>query len=218
MADNGIIIIGNLTTGYTERETYVYWDVAPNTLDERTMALAEPYYLEWTAVYSAINYILTIYTTRWTCMDYTPTPMSEITTYLCYSELAWDERTCYFYLDTRDRWAFVEGLFTNTPLLMKYPKYYNWSYVPQVLNPQFILWSYYPLATNDITVKLMSVAGASVIVNSGTDASKFTLTPIGNNLYQIDVNVEHTFNTGDQVTCYITAYDTKGNYLKPGMW
>jgi len=218
MADDGIIIIGNQTIGYTERQTYIYWDITPNMVDERHMFIASPYYLVSNSRYTAQNYLLTIYSTRWTGLDYTPIPMSEVTIFLHYSQCVWSERSVSYHPETGNRMMFVEGLMTNTPLLMKYPKYYNWSYVPQIVNPQFILWSFYPLATNDITVKLTSDTGASVSVNSGTDPDKFSIVPLSNKQYQITANVDHTFATGDHVTCYLTCYDTKGNYLKPGMW
>jgi hypothetical protein len=218
MADNGIIIIGNQTIGYTERQTYIYWDISPDMSDERNVYIKPPYYLVNNNRYAGLNYVLSIYTTRWTGMEYEPVPMSERTIFLYYSQCIRSERTTYYYPETGNRLVFVEGLLTNTPLLMKYPKYFNWNYVPQILNPEFILWSFYPLSTSDITVKLMSTTGISVSVNSGVEPDKFTITTLSNNQYKIVANVDQTFPAGDHVSCYITAYDSKGNYLKPGMW
>lgn len=219
MADNGIIIIGDQTIGYSERETYVYWDIAADAQSERSIILHPPYYLISNSRHTALNYIHTLYATRWTAMEYTPNPTSDRYVYLHYSLCVKSERTTYYHPETGNRLVFVEGLLTNTPLLMKYPKYYNWNYVPQVLNPEFILWSFYPLATSDITVKLLATnSGSSVVKNSGVDSNDFIIETLSNKQYKITVNIDHTFNPGDTVTCYVTAYDTKGNYLKPGMW
>lgn len=218
MADNGIIIIGGQTIGYTERNVYVYWDIASDMTSERGVALSAPYYLVPNARYTALNYILSAYTTRWTSLTYQPTPISERSVFMHYSQCVRSERGIYYHPETGNRLVFVEGLLTNTPLLMKYPKYFNWSYVPQVLNPEFILWSYYDLAVNDITVKLVSTAGITASANSGTDKSLFNIETLANHQYRVTVNIAQVFAPGDTVNCYVTAYDVKGNYLKPGMW
>jgi len=218
VAENGIIIIGDQTIGYSERSTYVYWDIAADAQSDRKILIKEPYYLVANGRHTTLNYVQSIYATRWTLLTYQPTPISERNIYLHYASCVRSERYTYYYPETGNRLVFVEGLMTNTPLLMKYPKYFNWNYVPQVLNPEFVLWSYYALEENDITIKLVSSGGSIILCNSGNETSKFTISNIADKQYKITVNIDHTFNTNETVTCYITAYDIKGNYLKPGMW
>lgn len=217
MADNGIIIIGDQTIGYTERETYVYWDISADVQSERTCFIETPYYLLSSARAVAMNYIQYIYSTRWTTYAQQIIPLSERFVFVHYSKCYSSERQTYYYPDTRERLAFAEGLLTQTPLLMKYPKYHNWNYIPQVLNPEFMLWSFYDLAEEDITVKMIGSTGTSVTVNSGVD-DVFTITKVADKQYKIKVIIDHTFDPGETVTCYITAYDVKGNHLKSGMW
>lgn len=218
MADNGIILIGDQVIGYTEREVYLYWDMDPDVISDRGILLHTPYYLISNSRHTALNYVCSVYATRWVFLEYKPTPITERKIYLCYALCNKSERTIYYHPETRDRLVFVEGLLTNTPLLMKYPKYYNWNYVPQMLNPEFILWSYYILELNDITVKLVSSLGDIITVNSGTHSTLFNIVTLPNNQYKITVTIDHIFEPSDTVTCYITAYDCKGNYLKSGMW
>ncbi len=218
MADNGIIIIGDQTIGYSERDVYVYWDLSADFTNERSCVLSEPYYQVVNSRYVITDHIQYVYTTRWTGLEYDPIPITERYVFMHYAKCEHSERTVYYYPDTRERLMFVEGLLTNTPLLLKYPRYFNWNYVPQILNPEFTLWSHYALEEGDITLKLMSSSGTTILLNSGSTPDLFTITKITDTQYNVVVSVDHTFDPGDTITCYLTAYDVKDNYLKPGMW
>ena len=218
MADNGIIIIGDQTLGFSERETYVYWDISTDIQSERSILLLEPYYCISNGRHTTLNYVYSAYATRWTYLEYEPQPISERYIYLHYSTCTKSDRYIYYYPETRNRLVFVEGLFTNTPLLMKYPKYYNWNYIPQTINPEFIVWSFYDIEKNDVTIKLISNTGDTVSINSGITPQKFNIEKIADKQYKITAFIDYTFDPGVQVTCYISMYDVKGNNLKPGMW
>ena len=218
VADNGIIIIGDQTIGYSERDTYIYWDVSSDMSSDRSCAIAVPYYQLINSRYVATEHIQHIYATRWVHIEYTPEPISERYIFMHYAACMHSERTVYYYPDTRERLMFVEGLLTATPLLMKYPKYYNWNYVPQILNPQFTIWSHYDLEETDVTLKIISSGGATIYLNSGTSPDAFSIEKTNDTTYVITVAVDHVFEPTETVTCYLTAYDVKDNYLKPGMW
>lgn len=218
MSDNGIVVIGGQTIGYTERNVYVYWDVSPDMSTERQFSIETPYYTINTARHVFYEDIQHIYTTRWVSMHYTPLPVSDRQMFVYYSQCMKSERFVYYHPDTAERLIYVESLLTTTPLLMKYPKYFNWNYVPQIVNPEFIVWAHYPLDLSNITLKITSTNGVLLSLNSGTNPDKFSIASIGNNQYKITFYVDYVFDPGDVVTCYVMAYDIKGNYLKPGMW
>ena len=217
LTTDGILILAGQTIGYTEREVYVSWDIAPDLLTHRFFYNEEGFYRKSTYRYGTHEHIAYYYITRWIHVEYTPTPITERNVYVHYALCGIDSRTCYYYTDTRDRIVFAEGLYTNTPLLLRYPKYYNWAYIPQVLNPEFRVWSYYDIIESDITLKVVS-DNATIYVNSGTDPDKFTVIKETNNIYKIKVNVDHVFDPNETVTCYLSLYDVKDNYLKDGMW
>jgi len=218
VADNGVVIIGGRTIGYTERNVHVYWDIAPDLITERTFHTPMPYYLIPNSRYVTHEHIQHVYITRWCHVEYDPQPISERHIFMHYALCAHSERKIYYYPDTRERWVFSECLLQNTPLLLKYPKYYNWNYIPQILNPEFILWSFYHIDESDIALQLMGSTGTNIYLNSGTAPDKFDIIQIAPDQFKITVHVDHVFEPNETVTCYLTAYDIKGNYLKPGMW
>ena len=217
MAD-GIIIVGSQTIGFTERRVYVYWDIPPDLLSDRHSYMENPYRLFINTRYAGCNYIQHIYITRWVHVEYEPTPITEREVYLEYSLCQISERHIYFYPDSRERMVFAEGLFTQTPLLLKYPKYYNWNYIPQIISPEFIIWSFYPLDEDNITLVISTDQGTHLRYNSGTNPDSFRIEKITEEQYKVTVFIDHEFNNSEVVTCYLTAFDTKGNHLKDGMW
>lgn len=218
MADNGVIVVGGGTIGYSERNIYVYWDISADLSSDRSFLIETPYYVVANSRYIAHQHIQYIYNTRWMHIEYEPIPVTDRTIYVHYSKCFTSERSLYYHPDTHERMIYVEGLMTNTPLLMKYPKYFNWSYVPQVVNPEFIIWSFYDLDYSNVVLKLTSTNGVLLTLNSGTAPEKFDIQELSNNQYKITIFVDYVFDANDIITCYITAYDIKGNYLKQGMW
>jgi len=176
MANDGIVVVSDQTIGYTERLIHVQWDITPDLMTERELTLLKPYY----SLYSArsINFarIQYLYMTRWIFLNYTPIPITERNIYVYYSLKTMSERYIYYYPDTRERLCYVESIFTNTPLLLKYPKYFNWTYIPQILTPEFIIWSYYPLDMDNVTIKIVGSSGTIINLNSGAHKEKFKIT------------------------------------------
>jgi hypothetical protein len=175
MANDGVIVVSDQTIGYTERLVHIQWDITPDSMTEREITLLKPYYSLNSTRNVAFVRIQYIYVTRWVAVSYTPIPISERSVFVHYSSRTMSERYVYYYPDTRERLAFFEGLFTNTPLLLKYPKYLNWNYVPQVLVPEFIIWSYYPLDLDNIVIKLVGSSGTILTLNSGVHQDKFVI-------------------------------------------
>jgi hypothetical protein len=218
MASEGILTVGDQIVGYSERNGYLYWDISPDLISERKVVIETPFYRlnSWRyGSYSAIDHI---YTTRWAQVIRAYAPITERRIVFNFKLIQWSERTAYVYQDTRERIGFVEGLFTQTPLLLKYPKYYNWHYVPQVLTPEFYIWSFYELSTDDITLKIITDKGKQILLNSGKDKDKFKIEKVGDKKYKITVYVDEIFEEGEKVSVYLSAYDVKGNELKSGFW
>lgn len=215
---DGIIIVGGQTIGFTERQVYVYWDIAPDLRSNRFGFCENPYYVRSTARYIDHVHIQYLYITRWVHVEYDPIPTADRWVYVHYARCEHSERTIYWYPDTKERYVFAEGLLTNTPLLLKYPKYFNWNYIPQVLNPEFRIWSHYPIQEDDITLKITTDQGTIIYINSGTHPDKVEIVPDGEKIYKITFHVDHVFDPGEVVSCFLSLYDVKNNYLKDGMW
>ena len=218
MAKDGVVVVGDSLLGYTERRAYVYWDINPDLLSEKKGAIETPYIELETFRYATHQHIAHIYTTRWSEVIRAYQPITERTLLFNYKLLQISNRWAYVYQDTRERIGYTEGLFTTTPLILKYPKYYNWNYIPQVINPEFNVWSYYNLDTDNITLKIVSDKGTSIYLNSGINRDKFVIKKISKHTWKIKVYVDHVFEPGEKVSLYVTMYDVKGNHLKPGMW
>ena len=216
--ETGVIVIGDHSLGFTERLTCLRWDIPADVTTERSYYIEDPFYLFYSTRYCVYNYIQTSYITRWNTYGLEEKPISEISVMLDYCQVLSTERSCYFYPDTSERCIFVESLLTNTPLLLKYPKYFNWNYIPQVLNPEFVLWSFYPLEEEDITIKLVGSSGIIKIVNSGNSPESVTIEKVSEHQYKITAMVDHVFENGEIVNCYLTIFDIQGNHLKDGMW
>jgi len=218
MASEGVIVVGDSVEGYTERRIYVYWDINPDQTTERNCVIETPFYRidDWR--YATHEHIDHIYTTRWGLVVRAYQPITERTAYLNYKLIQVSNRYGYVYQDTRERHAFTEGLLTQTPLILKYPKYYNWKFIPQIINPEFNVWSYYDLDKDNITVKVLSDKGKQVILNSGTHKDKFVIEKVSKYVWKVKVYVDMVFEPGENVSVYVSMYDVKGNYLKPGLW
>jgi len=237
--ETGVIVVGDQTIGYTERLTCLRWDIPADVVTERSAYTEDPFYLFYTTRYSTQNYILTTYSTRWTSYVVEQQTYSEKYIILDYAKREVTERHYYYYPDSANRFLFVQGLLTNTPLLLKYPKYFNWNYIPQIVNPRFDIWSFYPLEKNDLTLKIVGSSGTILYYNYGISQDSFLIEefpqspppppPVGSILppgpldpppcrYRITVYVNHVFENEETINCYLTVFDSKGNYLKDGMW
>ena len=214
---DGIAVVGGVTKGYTQRQIVIEWDVAPDTITERQI-YTNGFYRFITSRYFTTKDILYLYNTRWTGLCYDPQPITERFIFVHYIKRVFSDRTIYWYPDTKERMVFVESLYTATPLLLKYPKYMNWNYIPQVITPEFRIWSYYPLDEDSIVLRITTDLGKLIILKSSVDKDKFNIQYEGNHVYKIRVTVDEVFEPGEKVTCYLSLYDIKENYLKEGMW
>ena len=213
---DGVTTVGTQTIGYTERQIYVDWDISPDLRVSRKLFTPEAFYRIRDARYITQNYIEHVYCTRWTSVKYLPTPITERHVYFNYAKCKTSDRTVFYYPDTAYRQIYVESLYTNTPLLLKYPKYYNWDYVPQVINPEFTVWSYYPIAVDDIILKIMTSENKVIYVHSKDN--NIELSKLSDTIYKIKFKVDTVFDPGEVITCYVSLHDIKGNYLKDGLW
>ena len=218
MANDGVVVVGDSLQGYTERNIYVSWDINPDLRNERKAGIEIPYYRFHNFRYATHEHIDHIYTTRWSEVVRAYQPITERSVIFNYKQLVTTSRHVYVYQDTRERVGYTEGLFTQTPLLLKYPKYYNWSYIPQVINPEFKVWSYYDIDEDNITIKVISSNGKRVILNSGVNKDKFSIQKLTEHTWKITVYIDEVFEPDEKVSVYVTMYDIKGNELKPGFW
>ena len=218
MAKDGIIVVGDSLLGYTERVSYVYWDVNPDLISEKEVLIETPYIEIETFRYITHEHIDHLYTTRWSELIRAYQPVTEQIVTFNHKLIQFSNRYVYVYQDTRERIGYTEGLFTQTPLVLKYPKYYNWNYIPQIITPEFNVWSYYDLDTDNITIKIVSSKGTQIYLNSGINKDKFVIEKVASHQWKIKVYVDHVFEPGEKVSVYVTMYDVKGNYLKPGLW
>jgi len=217
-ANEGVILIGSEVLGYTERTIYVKWDIAPDLRVERFCYIENPYYLIWDARFIAENYILHTYTARWIGCNYKGPPITERKVLVFYGECRFSVRTVYYFPDTSYRYAYAESIYTTTPLLLKYPKYYNWNYIPQVLSPEFRVWAYYPIVKQSVTLKLLTDRGKTIVISYTTSPDKVEIVKESDKIYKITFTVDEVFDPGEKVDCYLSLYDIKGNYLKDGLW
>jgi hypothetical protein len=224
---SGVYTVGDKIIAYTERQFIVKYDVSPDLRSERQFNLEQPYtvYTSWR--YFSFNYILHLLSQRQFVIVRSEKPyFEERNFFIQWCHLDYTDRKFFVQLDIWKRNFIVESLFTNTPLLLKYPKYYNWDYVPQILNLEFNVYSFYDLEEDDITVYINSLTNPehSIILNSGLDKDKFEIKVISeypNNkgkIYQIKVYVPIVFDVGEEIQISLVCYDKKGNYLKKGLW
>ena len=208
----------------SEVNVYVYWDITPDRYDERNHFCIYGFERHVDARYCTYWEILYLYVTRWTYLYYEPTPITERNVYLYHCLTVNTERNVYFYLDESLRYMFVEGLLTQTPLLLKYPKYYTWEKIPRVLTPEFKIWSYYPLKEEDLTVRVISDGAGdpnkayNKIFSKTLTPDKIIIEKVTDKIYNIKVIIDHVFEPAEEVQIYICAFDIHGNYLKPGLW
>jgi len=228
MPNSGVYTVGDKVIGYTERKVVFKSDISPDLRTERKIVLEQPYIVKLTWRYITYNHIAHYLSVRHLLIQRPEKPyFSERKIFLKWKLSFQSTRKIVVQTDIWTRKCFVESLYTNTPLLLKYPKYYNWEYVPQVLNLEFHIWSFYKLEENDITLYIVSKNNPNrkpIILNSGKDKSKFKIEIIKtypNNkgfLYKIQIFPDVIFNIGEELEISLVCYDVKGNYLKQGLW
>ena len=214
----GVVLLGSQVLGYTEREVLAVWDVAPDLRDARQCFTPNSYLGFYDARFATQNYIQFISNTRWAAVVYKGPPCTEKNIFVYYSQCFFSNRTLYYYPDTSYRYVYAEGVFTATPLLLKYPKYYNWNYLPQVLTPEFRIWSFYPIDESSVTLKIVTDRGKFILLNAGAHPDKVEIVQESDKVYRIVFYVDTIFEHGEKVDCYLSLYDIKGNYLKDGLW
>ena len=218
MPESGVLIIGDQIIGYSERYIYNCWDVPTDIKSNRYCAIVKPYLNVYGARYAYHNHVRYMYSGRYASINYTPIPCSDRYVFVNYLIAGKSDRYAYFYEDTGWRYCFYDCLLTQTPLLLKNPKYTNWEYIPQIINPEFKIWSHYELNENDISLHITSDNDANIFLNSGINKSSFSIVKESEKIYNITVYVNHVFDNDETINCHLTLFDKKGNYLKDGLW
>jgi len=218
MPGTGIGILSDWFTDQNERNIYVYWDITPDRRDERIGKLGLSYIEKFSARNIIYEHILYTYISRWIGLYYQPTPITERNILIYWCQSFSSSRYIYYYLDESLRYCYIHGLLTSTPLLLKYPKYYNWDKLPRVLTPEFLIWSYYDLDENSVVVKVMSDKGYNKTFSKNLTPDKISIEKISDKIYKITVNIDNVFEDNEEVSIYISCFDKWGNYLKPGLW
>lgn len=218
MPDSGVLIIGDNIIGYAERYVYCSWDVPADILSQRTCGQLTPYLNVYSARYVFHEHIKHIYSERNVSIKYTPIPVTDRYAYADYVLNSVTTRYCYFYPDTGFRYCFYESLLKQTPLLLKVPKYTDWEYIPQIIHPEFKVWSHYDLDEDNISLHITSDNDVNIFLNSGINKSSFKIVKNSDKIYTITCYINHTFDNGEVIDCHLSMFDKKGNYLKDGLW
>ena len=218
MPESGVLVIGDQVIGYSEHYVYACWDVNTDARTERSCAIESPFLLQSSSRYVYHEHVQYTFSGRYASILYDPIPVSDRYVYANYILNKTTERTCYFYPDTGYRYCFYESLLTQTPLLLKTPKYVDWEYIPQIINPEFKIWSHYDLNEDDISLHITSDNNANIFLNSGINKSVFKIEKESDKIYKITCYVDHVFDNGEEIDCHLTLFDVKGNHLKDGMW
>jgi len=216
---SGLLVFGSVILGFDSRTCFVAFDVAPETKSERFIYVAPAYITYTTWRYAKYNYVLKIFTTRYTYIEYKGFPYDERKIKVLYGIKYIDERHCYYYFLHNEVKCYCEGLFTNTPLLLKNYKYNNWERIPNVITPEFYIWSFYPLDENSIELLIHNkTKDEYILLSSSTDKDKFKIEKVSNYVYKITVFVNEFFENGTVLDLYLSVYDIHGNYIKDGIW
>jgi hypothetical protein len=218
MANSGVINLQEYIIAYEERNVYIYFDVPADAKTERSIITVEPFIREITTRYVYQEWIAYLYVNRWVTQNYVPIIVSDKYIYQKSYLRQFSDRYITYYQDTGYRYVFCEGLITQTPLLLKYPKYYDWTYVPPVISPTFQIWSFYPIDNSNITIFITTDKNRNFYIHSGNNFNAFKIKQLSDKIYEITVSVDAVFDYGEKITCQLSLYDIKGNYLKPGIW
>jgi len=218
MAQTGIITIGNFILGFDARTCYVEFDIAPELKSERHIhTSAFERYTSWK--YCVYEYILYTFTTRYIHFLEEGSPYSEKYSYVHWAVKRYDERYAYYEFIHNEVKCFCEGLFTHTPLLLKNFKYNNWQYIPNVITPEFYIWSFYELDINSVEIMIHNKTTNEYIVYTyNTDKDKFEIEKLTDYVWKIKLSVDVFFENGTEIDIYISVYDVHGNALKEGLW
>jgi len=226
MGDTGFSILGDHILGWSDLEVLVYSDIPVDLLTERTCSTPAPFIQFVSFRYTSLNYIQTFFHGRFVSGVYKLPEATDRKIYVHYRDLRISDRYCSFLPETNEIRAFFEGLLTTTPLTLKYPKYYNWNYIPRQINPKFNIWSFYDLDLDSVTIHITTNNSGNpslnkdIFLNSGLDSDKFEIIQHETNkkLWEITVFVDEVFENGEEVITYVSMNDVKGNHLKDGLW
>jgi len=218
MANTGIITLGNYILGFDSRYCVFKYDVQPE-LKYEIKCITSGFLRFNTWRYIHYNYIIKVFTTRYVHIVEEKKPYSEKKIYMLYGIRYKDERYCYYYYLQNEVKCYFESLFTQTPLLLKNYKYNHWERIPNLISPEFYIWSYYPIDEKSIEIFIHDKTNDRLIVYSYiTDKDKFKIEKIKEKIYKVSLEVDVFFENGTELDIYISLYDIKGNYLKDGLW
>lgn len=222
MPDTGILVLGDQILGYSEVYFYCYWDISPDLSTERKCSIVNPFLRFYSAREVMHEHVQYLYTTRWMWIQYLPIPVSDRLVYQFYKQTEYSEISCYVLENTQEVKCTYESLLTQTPLVLKYPKYYNWEFIPQILNPEFQIWSHYDINPREVYLHITSDKGKNIFISSSISPEKVSITkssPDPNNrIFKVSFVCDTIFDNGEVVTCHLSLFDVKGNHLKPGIW
>ena len=225
---SGVYTVGDKVIAYSERQFTIKYDISPDLRTERQFTLESPYVVYTSWRYFTQNYVLKALAERKFFIQRSEKPyFGERNFFIQWCHKTYSQRTFFVQKNIWIRNFVVNSLYTNTPLLLKYPKYYNWDYVPNVLTLEFKVYSFYPLSEDDITVYITSRTNPeehNLVLNSAIDRDKFEikiLSQYPNNrgfIYSIKVYVPVVFDYGEELEIGFSCFDIHGNELKKGLW
>lgn len=219
----GFINFGSYTLGYREITCYFYQDIAPELQRNQRCYLSGAFIRNDRFWYGSFNSLLSSFISFYIYHIHIGPPYTHFNIFIHYAEKRKTEWKCSFNIDTSTFMCYTESVFTNTPLLLKYPKYYNWYRIPQVLTPRFTIWSYYDLDLTSIDVFIKYTKSNKTILkilNSAVNKDKVIIKRRQENaqIYEIEAYFDDIIPENTEVEIGITCQDIKGNWLKDGLW
>lgn len=220
----GFLDFGSYLLGWRETNCYAYFDVPSDLQRNIDIFVPQPFIRKETWLYCSYDYVLNTFFSVYTFAPHQGNPYRHINVFYNYALKLKNDINCFYYINTQDILCFVESAFTNTPLVLKYPKYYGWERVPQILSPRFTIWSYYEIDISSINVyiRYQNAENQYVlsILNPMVHKDKVIVKrDVGNDkIYIIEAYFPDVIPPNRKVEIGISLQDVKGNQLKQGFW
>lgn len=219
----GFIDFGSYILGYRETYCYFYTDVSPDLQRNQTCYFGGAFLRYDRFYYGSFDSILSRAIGYYIYHEHLGPPYIHYRIFVHYADKRKSDWNCYYLIDTTTYYCYTESLFTNTPLVLKYPKYYNWYRIPQILTPKFTIWSFYDLDLTSIDIYIKYERNNRTIMkilNSALNRDKINIRRNnGNpNIYEIEAYFDDIIPENTEVEIGIACQDIKGNWLKDGLW
>jgi hypothetical protein len=232
LKQNSIVVYSDHIEGIDERYSGLKVYINPDLTSERNCYTPKGYLERYTAKICQSSWKFHTFTTRYCGQKYNPIPVSDKKIFMLYAQRECSDRYCYTILDTSWKYCYTEGKVTNTPLIMKYPKYYNLPELPLAIYVDFKVYSFYKLDLDTLYVLIKDKTNNKTwLFHYPKDKDKFKVEikklPIpsrleGKVLHKDERNFEYhiilypniTLEPSSEIDIYVSVYDIFGQPIK----